>query len=103
MRFSAAQSCRLRSRLSRACARPRRQVSRFNALNAERERKLKAGEAVPPLVSEQVRLDASHDSHLAREIWHPADTPRSAARDCSSRVWQMKKGEVQLPWTTAKL
>lgn len=36
-------------------------MSRFNALNAERERKRKAGESLPPLVSEQVR---QHDAAL---------------------------------------
>ena len=38
-------------------------MSRFNALNAERERKRKAGESLPPLVSEQVRQHG-HDASL---------------------------------------
>lgn len=38
-------------------------MSRFNALNAERERKRKAGESLPPLVSEQVRQHG-HDAAL---------------------------------------
>lgn len=38
-------------------------MNRFNALNAERERKRKAGESLPPLVSEQVRQHV-HDAAL---------------------------------------
>jgi len=37
------------------CLHHKKEVSRFNALNAERERKVKAGDYVPPLVSEQIK------------------------------------------------
>ena len=36
------------------------QISRFNALNQERERKLKAGEPVPELVTDKVRMADIH-------------------------------------------
>lgn len=89
-----AQFFRARRLSGVCCATSSPQVSRFNALNAERERKVKAGDYVPPLVSEQVWLFAAVTP--TRLGGRSKAHPRSSA--LPSRA-QIKKGDVSVPWT----
>ena len=50
--------------LNGAHARARWQIARFNALNAERRKKVAAGEPVPKLVQEQIATGAVSYTHL---------------------------------------